>query len=297
MTRSDDGAVGDLPWPSEAQQLVDAANATRPERQPSADDTSAFVPISQSTDLWFVGSAAIQRFASTEGPAGSAAVIGRLGDADFPVGAVLGSHEEWLVTERVAGESAGRPDLHPDPDDLVVAVGHGLRLLHDLPIETLETDADWPLVDWGWEPVLARCRRRVEDGTLDAKELPHPYDRYQPSELLAMLAEGRPDKEDLVCCHGAAVVDRVMVESGTFRGFDRLDSAVVADRHLDLAVMHLSLQELLGPEAVFRFYDSYGADPDLVRLDHYVLVSHLLDPPPAGHGGGQPIGDARQVTS
>jgi aminoglycoside phosphotransferase len=58
-------------------------------------------------------------------------------------------------------------------------------------------------------------------------------------------------------------------------------SLIVADRHLDLAIAHLSVGAVLGQEAVFGFYDAYGRDPDLIRLDRAVLVAHVLGAVPA----------------
>jgi aminoglycoside phosphotransferase len=72
-----------------------------------------------------------------------------------------------------------------------------------------------------------------------------------------------------------------MVAGPTFSGFDRIDVMMAADRHFDLAVLHRSVHDLLGPEAVFRLYDAYGLEPDLIRLDHYILASHLIVEPSA----------------
>ncbi len=231
-----------------------------------------------------------------------------MADRGFPVAAVVGSVDRWLVTTGPDGLSAGSPDHHPDPDDLVAAVGRGLRLLHDLDRSILP--APWSQTDTdtadgrGWQAVADRCREMVEAGLVDSARLPPPYSRYGPDQLLAMLLDGRPADEELVLCHGAAAMSRFVVDNGTFRGFDVLDSALVADPHLDLAALHLDLQRLMGPESVFRFYEAYGADPKLVNLDHYLLANHLLanplsanplpaNTPPAGRPGSVETPPAR----
>lgn len=185
----------------------------------------------------------------------------------------------------LAGHPADRPDLHPDPDDLVVAVGHGLRILHDL--ETgplLEPGGEATGPAFGWEAVKARCVAAVGGSSVDPDRLPEPYNRYSADQLLSMFVEGKPEKaddsSDLVVCHGRPTMDRFYVDGGQFQGFTAVDDALVADRHLDLAVIHQSVQVVLGREAVFRFYESYGQDPNLARLEHYVLASHLLGTAP-----------------
>ncbi len=177
--------------------------------------------------------------------------------------------------ESPAGQPADRPDLHADPDDLVVAVANGLRQLHELSGDE-RRDVGQHAATGGWEAFVDRCRAAVGDERFDPSLLPAPYDRYDGDQLLAMVVDGRPATEEPVLCHGRPVLAEFMVDGGSFSGFRSLDLMVVADRHLDLAIIHQSVHLALGPEAVFRFYEAYGSDPDIVRLDHYILICHLL---------------------
>ena len=217
---------------------------------------------------------------------GRSAVVTRLIEASFPVGEMVSSDGDLVRTERPAGYPADRPDLHADPDDLVVAVADGLRRLHSLssaPAGLDDGSSDGP---HGWSYLAERCRNAVADSGFDAALLPPPYDRYDGSQLLAMMTEGRPATEELVLCHGQPTLDQFLVDGGSFTGFRQLDNMIVADRHLDLAIIHQSVHHELGPEAVFRFYEAYGADPDIVRLDHYILLCHLL-----GRSGTEPAAE------
>jgi aminoglycoside phosphotransferase len=117
----------------------------------------------------------------------------------------------------------------------------------------------------------------VEAGLVDPAALPRPYDRYRPQRLLELLIEGGSvEAGPPVLCHGRPDLDRCLVDRSHFSGFDGLEWAVVADRHLDLAVAHLGVAAILGAEAVPSLYDGYGADPDLILLDHHILAAHLL---------------------
>ena len=60
----------------------------------------------------------------------------------------------------------------------------------------------------------------------------------------------------------------------------------VADRHLDLAIIHRSLQAAFGAEAVFGFYQGYGHTPKLVALDHYLLIDVMITALVPGPGVG-----------
>lgn len=174
----------------------------------------------------------------------------------------------WTSYQTPTGHPADRPDLHSDPDDLVVAVGTGLRALHDLPLE----DGS-PI---GWQTLFEQCKQAVELPSFDPAQLPPPYNRYDGRALLTMMTDGQPGTEERRVCHGYPELGQFMVDGGRFSGFTNLDTLTVADQHLDLSVVHRCVHHHLGPQAVFRFYDAYGADPDLIRLDHYILVSHIL---------------------
>lgn len=185
-----------------------------------------------------------------------------------PVVRVDDDDHAWLVTERLAGVPAHRPDLHGDVGSLAEVAGTALRELHAVPIDAAPSS-----IERGWEALLRLAEDTVAAG-IDV--IDEPYDRYQPSQLLDMWRDGRPTTEDLVICHGDPALPNLMAHQGTFTGFVDLGSVRIADRHLDLAHAHASIHRNLGPEAVYVFYDTYGTDPDLVRLDHYLLAKQLL---------------------
>lgn len=87
---------------------------------------------------------------------------------------------------------------------------------------------------------------------------------------------GRPGaRPDLVVGHGRPLVGHVLVDAAGPSGLLGLDRLAVVERHHDLAVAHRHIQTLFGGEAVFGFYEGYGRDPDLIRLDRAVLVDVL----------------------
>lgn len=174
----------------------------------------------------------------------------------------------WLVTERLPGVPAHRPDLHGDVGSLAEVAGNALRELHALPLDVAPTT-----VERGWDALAKLAEASVAAG-IDAVD--EPYQRYTPAELLDLWQKGRPQAEDLVICHGDPSLPNMMAHQGVFTGWVDLAEVRIADRHLDLAHAHVSVHRNLGPEAVYVFYDTYGADPDLLRLDHYLLAKQLL---------------------
>lgn len=174
----------------------------------------------------------------------------------------------WLVSKRLDGVPAHRPDLHGDVGSLAEVAGNALRELHALPLD----DAPASL-ERGWEALAATATEHVAGGLHEVDE---PYQRYSNDQLLELWRQGRPEAEDLVICHGDPALPNMMAKLGVFAGWVDLGGVRVADRHLDLAHAHASIHRNLGPEAVYVFYDAYGQDPELLRLDHYLLARQLL---------------------
>jgi aminoglycoside phosphotransferase len=91
----------------------------------------------------------------------------------------------------------------------------------------------------------------------------------------AQPADSGPQPTDLVVGHGRPLAGHVLVGPTGPAGLIALDRLAVVDRHRDLAVVHRHLQTLFGGEAVFAFYQGYGLDPDLIRLDRAILLDVL----------------------
>lgn len=180
------------------------------------------------------------------------------------------------VPEGVGGRPADQPEHHGDLDGAVAAVARALRTLHDL-------DPSGAPLATGWEDL----ERDIElAGIVDTDRLPEPYSRYRTEDLRSIWVGGRPATEDLVVCHGHPTLDRFRIEtepssSGRVEvcAIVDADRFRVADRHLDLAIVQQSLLAVYGFDAVVLFYEHYGHEPDMLRLDHYVLAGLLLDGP------------------
>lgn len=165
---------------------------------------------------------------------------------------------------------ADRPDLHGQVEGLVDSIGATLQRLHEtrlpVPIEGEQC----------WDALRSAIEERLKQDLIQPDAMPDPYSRYEPAALVDIWVQGRPAIHDLALCHGNPRLAMFQFQGDTFVGCDDVSSVRVADRHLDLATMHQEIHHLYGPEAIYRFYEAYGSDPDLVKLDHYLLASHLL---------------------
>ncbi len=167
------------------------------------------------------------------------------------------------------GHPANRPDLHGDLPRLAVIMGEALAQLHSIDVE----GAPLPT---GWDAIRDSITERLARSAIDPADLGKPYDLYEAERLVELWQESKPSSQDLVVCCGRPTLDDVLIKKSALAGFVNADYAIVADRHLDLAVAQQSIHAELGSEAVFGFYEGYGLDASIVKLDHYILASRLL---------------------
>ncbi len=175
---------------------------------------------------------------------------------------------DWLVTSRLAGHPALQIEAHGDMQGVPATLARALRTMHEYRVEPSE----FPF-EVGWTELAIDVTAGLDQ--LDPAELPDPYRRYSTERLVQIWQQGRPATEDLVLCHGNPTLTNLIIDPDVV-GWVDVGRLRLADRHLDLAIAQYSIHRNFGPDAVFAFFDAYELDPDLVRLDHYLLANLLL---------------------
>jgi kanamycin kinase len=172
----------------------------------------------------------------------------------------------WLITAAVPGESAVSPRWRADPARAAVAIGRGLRRLHDdLPVATCP-------FSWRTEERLSRISTR--DRTHPSHWHPE-HASYSQEAALARLRD-IPSVDRLVVCHGDACAPNTLIDdSGSCSGHVDLGHLGVADRWADLAISTWSLDWNYGPGWQHVLMDAYGVEPDEERIAYYRLLWDL----------------------
>jgi kanamycin kinase len=190
-----------------------------------------------------------------------------------PVPRVLGQGADgegsWLVTAALPGQSAVSPRWLADPRTAVIAIGEGLRAMHDaLPA------ADCPF-SWMAEERIADADRAAAAGRLDTSD-------WAPEHLElgieAVLAQARniPAAGKLVVCHGDACAPNTLITGdGRWSGHVDLGDLGVADRWADLAIATWSTGWNYGPGWDQLLLDAYGIKSDAQRTRYYRLLWEL----------------------
>lgn len=197
----------------------------------------------------------------------------RWASAFTPVPQPLDSGEDdtgtWIMTAELPGESAVSARWLADPKTAVVAIGVGLRALHDrLPVPACP-------FTWAVDERVARALR--SDRRSDPARWHPDHATLSPKEVLTRLADP-PPIDRLVVCHGDACAPNTLIgEDGTWSGHVDLGALGVADRWADLAVATWSLDWNYGPGWQPVLLDAYGVEPDPERIAYYRLLWDLSD--------------------
>ena len=182
-------------------------------------------------------------------PSGSSESLGeeaerlRYLEGRHPVPVVVDYREtqgaEALLMRALPGESAVSERWKARPNEALIALGKGLRQLHDVPIEGCP-------YDWG---------------------LSH---RLQADAIAPEAIGAAPSIDRLVLCHGdACAPNTVIADDGSFLAHVDLGRLGVADRWADLAVVTMSLGWNYSDYDGSVFWETYGVPPDVERILFY----------------------------
>jgi kanamycin kinase len=174
---------------------------------------------------------------------------------------VLDSGVGWLLTAAIPGENAVADRWIRDPERAVVAIGAGLRALHDaLPVDGCP-------FSWSLRHRLARIQVNEDRW--------HADHRHLDVETALRMVHDPPPIDRLVVCHGDACAPNTILDDGAFRGHVDLGALGVADRWADLAVATWSCDWNYGPGWQPTLLRAYGVEPDPVRTAYYRLLWDL----------------------
>ncbi|MFT3872879.1 MAG: aminoglycoside 3'-phosphotransferase [Nocardioides sp.] len=183
-----------------------------------------------------------------------------------------------LVTSAVRGIPASAV---PEADaSQVLPAARALTELHALPV------SDCPF-DHRLEVTCVAASAAVHRDLVDSADFDAERQGRQPRELLAELLVAkeqmaRLEADDLVVCHGDACLPNILLDPQTLRWTGLVDLARLgrADRYLDLALLHRSLEGGANPQFPEGSGDealaAYGVVADPTRLAYYRLLDEFF---------------------
>jgi kanamycin kinase len=190
-----------------------------------------------------------------------------------PVPGVLGVGADgggsWLVTAALPGRNAVSRRWLAAPRTAVIAIGEGLRAMHDaLPV------TDCPF-SWMAQGRVATAQRAAAAGYLDTSGWAPEHVELGIEGAIAQV-QNIPPADTLVVCHGDACAPNTLItDNGRWSGHVDLGDLGVADRWADLAIATWSTGWNYGPGWEQVLLDAYGIKPDAGRTRYYRLLWEL----------------------
>lgn len=182
----------------------------------------------------------------------------------------------YLVTEAVPGVSAAEEWPEHQRFAVVEAMAALTRSLHELPVDTCPFDHSLAVA-------VVEAQNNVREGVVDLDDLQEEHEGWTGDQLLAEVERTRPEKEDLVVCHGDLCPNNVLLDPETCQVTGLIDVGRLgrADRHADLALAARELEidedPWFGPEYAKRFLDTYGSHHvDPAKMAFYQLLDELF---------------------
>ena len=173
---------------------------------------------------------------------------------------------DYLLMERVKGESCLAEKYLREPEKLAVVIGESLRYLHDIspdgcPKKNITSS------------MIPLAHEKYKNNDCDPWMLEYA-DFNAPEEGYDFLCKNEYKLVEDVHLHGDACLPNIMLDDFKFSGFIDFEGGGTGDRHFDLLWAIWSLQHNLGTnDYKDKLLDAYGRDK--FDIDRYRLCLAL----------------------
>ncbi|MBR6563252.1 MAG: aminoglycoside 3'-phosphotransferase [Clostridia bacterium] len=180
-----------------------------------------------------------------------------------PVLEYFSDDEDWLLTERVAGEDCIFEVYLSDPKRLCDTIAERLRMLHELDA------SDCPIQNRN-EVYIQTAFDNYTRGCFDVSLFDGSFVYSSADEAFKIVDENKHRLKCDVLLHGDYCLPNILLNDWRFSGFIDLGNGGVGDRHIDLFWGAWTLNFNLHTEEYRdRFYDAYGRDkiqPEMIDV-------------------------------
>lgn len=191
----------------------------------------------------------------------------------LPVAEVLlfaeDENNEYLLLSEIPGLPASDDSWKRDAPRTIEQLAAGLKMIHDVPVQNCPFDAR-----------LARkieiARQRMIKGLVEEEDFDEGRQGRTAESLFGELLETKPAGEDLVFTHGDYCVPNIILESGGLSGFVDWESAGVADRYQDIALLTRSVRYNFGSDWEESVFEICGIEPDWKKVHFYRLLDEFF---------------------
>jgi len=191
----------------------------------------------------------------------------------LPVAEVLLFAEDentnYLLLSEISGVDASDDSLKKNIPRTINELASGLKMIHSLPIENCPFDGRLAYK-------IEAAREQMIKGLVEEEDFDEERQGRTAEDLFEELLEGVPTDEDLVFTHGDYCVPNVILENGNLSGVVDWESAGVADRYQDIALLTRSVWYNFGKKYEESVFEIYGIEPDWEKIHFYRLLDEFF---------------------
>ncbi len=176
---------------------------------------------------------------------------------------------DYLLLSEISGVDASSDLLKDDIPQTIEQLAKGLQMIHSLPVEDCPFDAR---LDYKIE----LAEKRMLNNLVDESDFDEERQGRSPKDLFQELVATKPADEVLVFTHGDYCVPNVIIENNKSSGFVDWESAGVADRFQDIALLVRSVAHNFGEQWTGYLYEQIGIEPDARKIHFYTLLDEFF---------------------
>ncbi|HEV8158068.1 MAG TPA: APH(3') family aminoglycoside O-phosphotransferase [Pyrinomonadaceae bacterium] len=176
---------------------------------------------------------------------------------------------EYLLLSEIPGVNASDDSLKNDIPRTIEQLASGLKMIHKLSIENCPFDQRLNYK-------IEIAKERMINGLVEEEDFDEERQGRTAEGLFEELLATVPTDEDLVFTHGDYCVPNVILENGNLSGFVDWESAGVADRYQDIALLTRSVWYNFGEDWEESMFEIYDIEPDWKKIDFYKLLDEFF---------------------
>ncbi len=160
-------------------------------------------------------------------------------------------HEEFLLLSEIEGKVSYQTTSEDEKRNHISILAEGLKTIHSLDFSNCPVD-NTP------DNLINIAKSRMNRGLINSKNFDEGWSINTPEELFDKILENKPEKYDIVFCHGDYCLPNILIKDGKLSGFVDWCYGGLNDRYFDLVAVAWSIEYNFGQQWVKRFFDDYG---------------------------------------
>ncbi len=175
--------------------------------------------------------------------------------------------EEFLLLSEIEGKVSYETTSESEKRTHISILAEGLKTIHSIDFSKCPVD-NTP------DNLINIAKSRMDRGLIDSKKFDERWIVNTPEELFDKILENKPERYDIVFCHGDYCLPNILIKDGKLSGFVDWSYGGLNDRYFDLVAVAWSIGYNFGQQWVKYFFEDYGLkDIDWEKFKFFQMLN------------------------